>query len=262
SPDFEYIWTIHDKGGNPTTISSGSASSLSTVVQDFGCYHVDLEVRDKGGGRAIQSTFEIAVTPQIVQCRAGHPYFSILFPKPDPSGVHALAGLKPEPGQGTFENERVVEFSVLVAPRYICEGKIGSSVFIGYGSDPDIEFTLAVLGKQNGVYQYIPIPGATPEILDLCPDVLEGHKYIHIRFPDLGSIPEIPGISGKRFRSVHLVSRTRKFYFGPGNDERAPVSPTDSWRHFGAFRMGNHPPVLDRSYWTGYWDEEDGTYYF
>src|SRR5690606_33485759 len=147
-------------------------------------------------------------------------------------------------------------------PRYICEGKFGSSVFIGDGSDPDIEFTLAVLGKQNGVYQYIPIPGATPEILDLCPDVLEGHKYIHIRFPDLGSIPEIPGTSGKRFRSVHLVSRTRKFYFGPGNDERAPVSPTDSWRHFGAFRMGNHPPVLDRSYWTGYWDEEDGTYYF
>ncbi|HZN57059.1 MAG TPA: IPT/TIG domain-containing protein, partial [Planctomycetota bacterium] len=102
SPDFEYVWTIYDKGGVPTTVSSGSASSISTEVQDWGCYYIDLTVKDKGCPRSIRRSFQIAVAPEQIACTAGEDQFSFLFPTPEPSGIKAIAGLNPAPGSGTF----------------------------------------------------------------------------------------------------------------------------------------------------------------
>jgi hypothetical protein len=99
-------------------------------------------------------------------------------------------------------------------------------------------------------------------VTDLCPNVQDGVKYLHVLVDDLGKIPEIPDVEGPRFRSIYFVAKTVFFYQGPGNDQRFPVA-NDPWRPVGPpLRIANHPPMLDDAYWTGYFDEASATYHF
>ena len=104
NPDFEYVWTIYDRGGNPQKVSSGSASNVTTKFQDWGCYYIDITVKDKACPRSRTQSFQIAVAPAQLDCTPGNDYFSFLFPTPEPSGICGIVGLDPAPGQGTMAN--------------------------------------------------------------------------------------------------------------------------------------------------------------
>lgn len=260
NPDFEYVWTIYDRGGNPSIVSSGSASNITTTFQDWGCYYIDVTVKDRACPRSRTQSFQIAVTPDPVKCSQFNPYFSFLHVTPEPSGICGIVGLSdPSPGKGKMENARPLEFRVLVAPKYYCQGLDGPAVFIGDGSDPDVEFTLATYNSQRVL---TPIPGVDVTVTDLCPDVAVGLKYLHVRVEDLGALPNIQGADDGVFASVNFVGRSR-WYYNPQTDARIDVNPNDGWRRIApALRLTNHPPVLEESYWSGVYDEKADTYYF
>ena len=262
NPDFEYVWTVYDRGGNPLETSSGSASNITTKFQDWGCYYIDITVKDKACPRSRTQSFQVAVAPDEVDCTPGNDYFSFLFPTPEPSGICGIVGLDPPPGGGQMANQRPIEFRVLVAPKYFCSGLSGPAVFIG-----DVEFTLAVANfvfvpGQGLRIVYDPVPGVELEVTDLCPDVTDGLKYLHVKILDLGALPNIPGAEDGTFRSVYFAGRTN-FFYQPDGTRFEVVDPSDKWHRIGpAMRLTNRPPALEQSFWTGIYDEKADTYYF
>jgi len=261
NPDFEYVWTIYDRGGNPQKVSSGSASNITTKFQDWGCYYIDVTAKDRACPRSRTQSFQIAVTPPEVACTPGNNYFSFLYPSPEPGGICGIVGLDPAPGEGRMANPRPIEFRVLVAPKYSCEGLSGPAAFID-----DVEFTLAVpqiliLPGQNPRVVLLQVPGVELEVTDLCSDVIEGPKYLHVKIVDLGAIPDIAGADDGVFRTVFFAGKSNFYY--ASNGTRIDVNPDDVWHSIGPpMRLTNHPPALERSFWTGSYDEKADTYYF
>ncbi len=268
NPEFEYVWTIYDKGGNPTTVCSGSAHQITTQVQELGCYYVDVEVRSKFCPRSTTRSYQIAIQPQDVECDLV--YYSFLCPTPDPKGIRSVVGLIPPPGNGEFDTERPVEFRLLVAPRGFCQGQVVPAVYIDPNdpSQSDVLFDL-VVASLVGDQPFVPFTDVDMIVEDLCPEVQNGLKYLHVRIEDLHKIPSVPGANGTNWKNVWFAGKTRRFDDGwpanhhLGDDSNGPTLVDDIWHPIGsAMRMLNHPPNLDHTFWNGFYDAQDATYRF
>ena len=130
NPDFEYVWTIYDRGGNPQKVSSGSASNVTTKFQDWGCYYIDVTVKDRGVPAIAHAVLPDRGHAAGGRVHAGERLLLVPLPEPRTERHLGIVGLDPAPGQGTMANERPIEFRVLVAPKYSCEGMSGPAVFL------------------------------------------------------------------------------------------------------------------------------------
>ncbi|MFN0059195.1 MAG: IPT/TIG domain-containing protein [Planctomycetota bacterium] len=247
-----------------------------TDLPDWGCFGIDLTVRDKACGIERTTFDEVPLIPPSTTCTPGSLYFSFLFPTPDPVGIHAIANLRdPSPGNGEFGTKRPLAVRVLVTPLCYCAGVMpcaGAFVFEDTPftppgappdlSDPgdDVQFRLVVRELTTGiVYHDL---NAEVRVMDLCPDVADGPKYFLVYVDDLGEIPWSPYLNDRSPRTVRLQGRTNcvRSLNGPGT-VCTPVA--DTWHNIGGpIKMMNHPDALDSAFWSGYYDEGDDTYRF
>ncbi|MEM7263651.1 MAG: hypothetical protein AAF488_16810, partial [Planctomycetota bacterium] len=100
----EYCWSI--QAFHPPLCKIDAPTSVHNLP-DWGCYGIDLIVRDKACGTQRRFFDEVPLIPDATQCTPGNDYFSFLYPTPDPQGLYAIAGLRnPSPGNGFFQSER------------------------------------------------------------------------------------------------------------------------------------------------------------
>ncbi|MGQ9590830.1 MAG: hypothetical protein ACUVYA_11105 [Planctomycetota bacterium] len=281
SPDFEYGWAIFQKDEIPVLRSSGNSPTLTyQPFPDWGCYKVELTVRDKKCGLESKFSTEIVLMPDPITCDASKRTPSVaatqnpplmkssyLFPTPDLASFFGVVGLKPAPGQGKFEGERPIEFRVLVVPCYCGTGPndmaLCPSPLFGDPNDPsddDIEFRLAL--KSGNAYT--PLANAKIVIADCCEDVSLGPKYILVRVEDVGEIPYQPGLGQEQFFPVYFQARNRFVYNYPQNPgQKVAGDPAGSWRNVGSpIRLANRPDSLATSFWSGHFEPADASYHF
>jgi hypothetical protein len=261
-PDLNYSWTIHDRGGQPQVKSSGSSTSLSTCVSDWGCYLVELAVRSKScPDLEKKAQFEVAVIPTGVACDPASPRFTA--PMPDPSGIYAVVGLTTPAAtaRGRFEPRGNLEFRVLGVPP--CPpnecGDVDDCPSLSLDERApehlQVEFRLAarVLATLPPSGLADPIdpdgPGPRQPVEDLCINRSFGPKYFKVTFQDPGTLLDFfSGGAPPRFKAVWLQAR---------------VKSSSAWQNVGAaMHFTNHPPVLEASLWSGHYDEKEGAYKF
>lgn len=281
SPDFEYHWSIFQKDEIPVLRSSGNSPTLFyQTFPDWGCYKVELTVRDKRCGLESKVSQEIVLYPDPISCdvskrtpsaasSASPPLMksSYLFPTPDLANIYGVVGLVPPPGQGSFEGERPVDFRVLVIPCYC--GDTENSILtcpspsLGNPDDPsddDVEFRLAVKTGNT----YTALTGARIVVTDECDDVSLGPKYLHVRVEDIGEIPHQPSLGQSSFLPVYFQARNRFVYNAPQNPgQKVAGDPAGSWRNVGKpIRLANRPQSLATSFWSGHFEPGDASYHF
>ncbi|MBI4601567.1 MAG: IPT/TIG domain-containing protein, partial [Planctomycetes bacterium] len=257
NPDFEYEWKIYDDSIPRTVLSS--SNSVFVIGLSPGCYVVDITVRAVSCDLSVTYTREVPILPETVTCETDRLEF--LHPQPDLEGIHAIAGLDPPPGDGTFEGEREIRFTVLAVPPCACDSidpedcPAASLGEPGEGLGPDFELRLALKSESGEGYHHL----ALAHLRDDCKDVVNGPKYFSAWIADLGAIN--PTLLPQRdFAEVQFQARTRALRT-PVTGEREPV--TDTWTNVGSpFFMTARPEVLEESYWTGSFDPADASYHF
>jgi hypothetical protein len=269
SPDFEYTWAIYQDEEVPVSRSSGSSSTLPYVqLPDWGCYKIELTVRDKKCGLESKFAQEVAIFPESIACNeqslksstcTSPPQLmksAYFFPTPDTKNIYGVIGLKPPPGIGRFEGKRPVEVRVLVVPCH-CGSSISAinncpAVSLNEpddANDDDVEFRLAFRPSIFSSYQ--PLTGAKIRVTDPCAEVTRGPKYLLVTIDDLGEIPHQPAMGQFKFRSVRLQARNRS------------VDPAGCWRNVGSpMRLSNRPDSLAHSFWSGHYEPGDASYHF
>lgn len=272
---FEYCWTI--EATEPAHAVTGGPLHTD-FVPEYNCYEVCLTIRDLACGTSRTYFAEIVVSPPDRNvCPPGTMYNAFLRPTPDPSTIHAIANLANlDPALGTFSSVRPLELQLFVAPLCWCQyaplDECPSILILDDpGADPvdlsgpedDVQFRLAVRllsSLDPPVFTYFDL-GAEIRVLDLCPNVVEGPKYLQLRIDDLGEIPWSSLLDDYDFTQVFLQGRTNYTYeLNGGMTDRIPVS--DDWSNISHLRMTNHPEVLESTYWNGYFDEADASYHF
>jgi len=260
SPHFEFSWRIYDTV-NPTTKLSGSKATLLTCMRDWGCYNVELTVRDLQCGFRKTRTFEVPIRPEpdSTTCPAGVP-FTFRNPTPDVGGIYAVVGLKSPHapfGQGFFDGVRPVSIRVLVVPQCYCNCDTSACENINCPAATlgNIEFRLARKVNQFDDPQDYELVFAVPpsDIKDLCENITEGAKYFSVDIHDLGSIAPNPTWLQNQFYKVYLQGR-----------RKTPASP---WRNVGeedarSLKLATRPASLNDSYWSGHFVEADQSYHF
>ena len=253
SPHFEYIWTVHDRTP-PRTVTTGDRSWLNYCFKDWGCYRIDVRVRDLQCGFEKTRSIEVPIVPgpSEVQCAAP---VTFLYPTPEPSGIYGLVGLvapNAPLGQGAFQGTRKLEMRILTVPQCYCGD-----------SDPtdcpkatldEIEFRLAFKTSNGGRQK---VDGVTVQVKDLCPNVDYGATYYLFTVDDLGKIPRQPLWEENKFYDVYVQGRKK-----PANND-----PNVGWRDVGEgaakpIRLGNRPRSLDSTFWSGHFIEGDQSYHF
>ena len=253
SPHFEYIWTVHDRTP-PRTVTTGDRSFLNYCFKDWGCYQIDVRVRDLQCGFEKTRSIEVPIVPGPGETQCAAPV-TFLYPTPEPTGIYALVGLNAPNaplGQGSFQGTRKLEMRVLTVPQCYCGD-----------SDPtdcpkatlgEIEFRLAFKTSNGGRQK---VDGVNIQVKDLCPNVDYGATYYLVTVDDLGKIPLQPGWSEKTFNDVYVQGRKK-----PANND-----PNVGWRDVGEgaakpIRLGNRPRSLDSTFWSGHFIEGDQSYHF
>lgn len=272
--DLEYCWAIHTMEPPECKIDD---SVCTTVLPDWGCYKIDLTVIDKACGTSRTFFHEVALVPADDSiCVPGNQDYSFVFPTPDPAGTFAIGNLSnPSPGNGHFADERPFACRVLVVPRCYCDGASPAQcttplVFEDTPTTPpgapsdlsdpgdDVQFRL-VVRRPTGDYDL----DAEIRVTDLCPDVVGGPKYFYVYVDDLGEIPFHPQLHDTDFRKVHLQGRTNCIRQVIGTSTVCvPPASAQWWDIGGPLEMTNHPAALDDAYWSGHYEEGDGTYRF
>ncbi len=263
SPHFEYIWTVHDRVP-PRTVSTSSRATLKYCFNDWGCYKVDLRVRDLQCGFEKTRTFEVPVRPSWNETACAPAPFTFLYPTPDPSWIYAVIGLKAPNaplGQGSFNGRRPLAMRVLVVPQCYCADPDESDcpgALLGPDDESDlddaIQFRLAFKTPGNGRQR---VEGVKIRVKDLCPNVPTGAKYFFLEVDDLGTIPPQPAWAQREFKDIFVQGRTR-----PANND-----PNVGWRDVGEagahpMHFANRPSSLDQTFWSGHFVEEDQSYHF
>ncbi|MEM7164178.1 MAG: IPT/TIG domain-containing protein [Planctomycetota bacterium] len=251
SPHLEYCWTIRLKEP-PVCKMDGQKTTF--LVPDYNCYAVDVTVTDKACGTSRTFSDTIVVVPgnQAI-CPPGTEFHAFMNPSPDPASIFAIANLAHlNPANGVFTGKRPLNMQVLVAPKCWCDNQaprpaVQLSAPDTTGSEDDVEFRLAIVDVDLG---------ATIEVTDLCPDVIDGPKYLNVRIEDLGEVPWSQHLDTHQFRPVEIQARTNH-YAVPG----AGPLPSE-WQTVATFKMTNHPCALDEPFWEGYYDEENASYHF
>lgn len=276
SPDFEYSWTIFQKDEVPVLKCSGNSPTLYYHgLPDWGCYKVELTVRDKKCGLESKFSQELAVYPASIACNAQTLNSSTcktpqvemksayMFPTPDPKNIYGVVGLKaPAPGSGKFEGERPVEMRVLVVPCHCGDapGDIEScpSPSLRSPNDPgddDVQFRLAI--KEGSTYTAL--QNANIVVTDPCDQVVFGPKYLNVRIADIGAIPHQPALGQFTFKPVYFQARNRT----TGGTIPGPGDPAGCWRNIGSpLRLSNRPDALTVSIWSGHFEPGDASYHF
>ncbi|MBI4585374.1 MAG: IPT/TIG domain-containing protein [Planctomycetes bacterium] len=265
NPHFEYKWTVHDRP-NPTAKITGKSPILNYCVTDWGCYKVDIEVRDLQCGFVKTRTYEVPIRPNwddvVPPCPNNVP-FTFLYPTPDPGGMYGVVGLKTPNaplGPGFFDGTRPVSFRVLVVPECYCDDADDSDCPAAcLDTDPScqaankIEFRLA--WKNGNTYQKV--EGVQIEVKDLCPNVPTGAKYFAVDIKDLGAIAPQQGWLQKKPYDVFFQGR------------RKQADPDSGWRNVGetadplkALKLFTRPSVFDEGFWNGHFIEGDQSYHF
>jgi hypothetical protein len=262
SPHFEYIWTVHDRGTG-RTISTANRPRLNYCFVDWGCYKIDLKIRDLQCGFEKTRSFEVPIVPGPSETICPAP-FTFLYPTPDPMGLYAVVGLKAPnapTGQGTFNGTRKIESRVLVVPQCYCADSDPTDcpgALLGPNpdsdTDDDVQFRMACAPSPG---QRVKVEGAKIRVKDLCPNVTFGAKYFLVEVDDLGALPPIAGLPPLNFCDVFLQGRKRP----PGND------PNVGWRDVGEsaarpMHLGNRPESLNGTFWSGHFIEGDESYHF
>ncbi|MEM7264195.1 MAG: hypothetical protein AAF488_19575, partial [Planctomycetota bacterium] len=260
SPFHEYCWVIHAFEPPMCVVNRGSAGAITQLtLPDWGCYKVELTVTDVACGTSRTFIDEIAVTPNTTDDCQGFLY-SFLYPTPDPGSIEVVVGLEsPTPGFGEFDGDRPLDMRILVAPSCFCTG-LDPCVSPILDADPlsggedSFELRLAVFDGSD--YHDL---GATIEVYDLCPDVVEGAKYFQVRIENMTEIAASPHLVGHEFRDVYLQGRTLCYQTETG----CFVPVIFPWINAGPpMRMSNPPDALYDSHWCGFYDEEAGAYRF
>ncbi len=248
NPDFEFAWIFHDQ--EPPRCEISSSSSHTTLLPDWGCYKIELIVRDKRCAVERESQHELAIVPATRNlCTPGNQHFSFVFPTPDPSGIVAITDLNPSPGSGDFHGQRPVEFRVLVVPRCYCDGDPPDEC--PAAQLDDVAFSLAVTRIVGGDYHYSDLNAEDLiKVENLCPNVVEGPVYFKVSIDDLGKIDRHPQLDDFIFRGVAFLGKT--------------VGVDDSWHRIGEgyLKMTNSPESLATSLWSGNFEPGDASYHF
>ncbi|MCB1245729.1 MAG: hypothetical protein KDB69_00515, partial [Acidimicrobiia bacterium] len=276
----EYCWTIHVTDPPQCKIDG---SVCTTTLPDWGCYKIELTVRDKACGTARTSFHEVALIPPGVDvCTPGNPDFSFLYPTPDPTGIYAIGSLSnPSPGMGSFEDRRPLEVRVLVTPKCYCEGAdpedcAAALVFSDTPTTPpgapsdlsdpgdDVQFRLVVRRLSASPPFFVDHDlNAEVRVTDLCPNVDGGPKYYLVTVDDLGEIPWSAHLDETVFSTVFLQGRTNCVREVQGSTTVCVPPVSTQWRNIGGpLKMVNHPTALDDAFWSGHYDEMDATYRF
>ncbi|MEM7231000.1 MAG: IPT/TIG domain-containing protein, partial [Planctomycetota bacterium] len=275
-PFFEFTWIVHSQVPPQVAVVQGSREA-SIPVPDYGCYEIDLIIRDLRGGSEKKRQFEVPIYPAGLSYP--HPHLSFLYPTPDPGGVFALTGLEPPPGNGEFQGTRPVDFRVLVAPD-CCEDVLCRGFDLLACPSPQIQlngnqvcrvidpqnplpgddfaFRLAVIkeGPTGAAYEDL---GARIQVCDLCPNLDEGPKYFQISIEDLGEVARHPLLEGPNFRAVFLQAKT--LYARHPDGSRHAVQ--SHWVNVGtSLGLANCPAALQQCFWSGHFEEGDASYHF
>jgi len=283
SPDFKYEWAIYKKDETPVYRTSGNSPILYyEILPDWGCYKVELTVRDKKCGLESKYSKEVAIFPPSISCTGNHVKpstpantqitmkSSYFFPTPDPKNIFGVVGLKnPTPGTGKFEGERPVEFRVLVVPCHC--GTTNNQIkncpapLLNDPDDPnddDIQFRLAI---KNANGTYTGLSGAKIKVTDPCAEVVQGPKYLFVRIDDIAEIGYEPALGQFQFKSVYFQARNRFITILNPNQTTTtlPGDPSGYWKNIGSpLRLSNRPDSLATSYWNGHFEPGDTSYHF
>ncbi|MCA8961747.1 MAG: hypothetical protein KDC38_14585, partial [Planctomycetes bacterium] len=276
----DYCWAIHVSDPPQCKIDD---SVCTTTLPDWGCYKIELTVRDKACGTSRTFSFEVALLPENADvCTPGNQDFSFIFPTPDPTGTYAIGNLsQPTPGQGSFVDERPFEVRVLVAPRCYCDGAdpllcppafvFDDTATTPPGAPSDLSDPGDDVQFRRAVKKYVAIPpfvlyydlDAEVRVTDLCPDVGGGPKYFLVHVDDLGEVPFSTHLSDTRFDTVYLQGRTNCVREVQGSMTVCLPPASNAWHNIGGpLKMANHPRALDDSFWSGHYDEAEATYRF
>ncbi|MEM7262043.1 MAG: hypothetical protein AAF488_08625, partial [Planctomycetota bacterium] len=272
---FQYCWAIHVTHP-PTCTFQGP--TWDGNLADYGCYKIELTVRDQACAISRTTFHEVAIVPNGDVCT--NPDYSFLFPTPDPSDYHGIVGLSnPSPGNGQFNGKRTFETRVLVIPECDCAGvspcstpqTVPQGLSGTSGPEDDVQFRLVVRrnapppppGEFGPQYEYFELP-APIMVEDLCPDVQGGAKYFRVYIEDLGEIACHPELHDHEFRTVFLQARTNcvRTVLPGGQTVCNPPSSSTWYNTGGAMMLVNHPVALNDSFWDGHYDEGDATYRF
>ncbi len=283
SPDFKYEWAIYKKDEVPVYRTSGNSPTLHyEILPDWGCYKVELTVRDRKCGLESKYSKEVAIFPPEISCENSHvtpstcpnaahkmksAYF---FPTPDPKNIYGVVGLKnPTPGVGKFEGERPVEFRVLIVPCHCGTNynqiKNCPAPLLNDPDDPnddDIQFRLAI---KNANGTYTGLTGAKIKVTDPCAEVVQGPKYLFVRIDDIAEIQYEPALGQFLFKNVYFQARNRFITILNPNQTTTtlPGDPAGCWRNVGSpLRLSNRPDSLATSYWNGHFEPGDTSYHF
>ncbi len=258
SPHFEFSWKIYDTV-KPTSKVVGGSGSIITCVRDWGCYPVELTIRDLQCGFKKTRTFEVPIRPAPDPSHCPAPAFTFRHPTPDVSGIYAVVGLRPPnapSGQGFFDGIRPVSTRVLVVPDcYDCPPPNDCpAATLG-----NLQFRLArqvnVSDPPEAYEQVFLVPAN--DIKDLCENIFEGAKYFSVNIRDLGAIAPNPVWMQNKFYRVYLQGRARN----------SSGSPWKLWRNAGeedarSLKLATRPGSLNDSYWSGHFVEADQSYHF
>ena len=286
-PDFEYTWSIYELDEKPKTKINTGPTLYYYNLPDWGCYFVELKVRDKRCG--LESTFstQVAVFPEGALCEdsklkpstASLSQYKMksayLFTTPDPGNVFGVVGLKDADvaWRGEFNGKRPVQFNVLVVPCYCGSSNFAScpAPLLGPDYDPsapvpnpdptndDIEFRLAI---KTSAFTYTALPNPKIQVTDPCCAVSVGPKYLTVRIDDLGEIPYTPSLGQMQFRPVFFQARNRYYYDPLDGYKQKPANETH-WKNIGSpLRLSNRPDVLKTSYWNGHFETGTASYHF
>ncbi|MCA8959244.1 MAG: IPT/TIG domain-containing protein [Planctomycetes bacterium] len=239
---FDYCWGVGSM--EPKECKVDGPVTVYTFP-DWGCYELELTVRDKACGISRTKFQEVALVPtDIALCVAGSPIYSFRFPTPDPGSMVGIVNLQ-NLGNGDFDGVRPISVRVLVVPQCYCDGLPCAAP-----QPNDVEFDLGVLEFTGGSPAAVLHPlGADITVTDLCPNVADGPKYYQLDIADIGSIPSSPYLDDYDFRVVRLMGRAT---FGG-----------DVFHAFGSpMAFANSPQALENAYWFGHFEPSDGSYHF
>ncbi|MBN1444031.1 MAG: IPT/TIG domain-containing protein [Planctomycetes bacterium] len=258
-PGVRYQWKFREY--TPAISKETSSNRLDHFVP-YGTYRIDLTVSDKACGFSKKRSFEVVVVPSGLDCPT-RPY-DFVFPTPDPAGIYAvlgLAGSARPAGPGRFEGQRPLEIRVLVVPGCGADSCVqppccpmNCDAPFTDECDPaasDILLRLAWNTPQEddqGIQPANRHELYIPRVIDLSPNTSSGPKYYEVVVDDLATIPRIP--STFDWVHVYLQAKARS-----GSDQWADV-------HEQPMNFINSPRVLDTSFWSGNFNEEDASYHF
>lgn len=252
NPAFEYCWTIHTTEPAQCKIDGPEPTIF---LPDWGCYKIELTITDKACGTSRTVQKDMAIVPDDRNLCGPDP-FSFRFPSPNPGTVEGVIGLNPDPGIGQFQGIRPLEFRVLVVPDCYCSGGSCAAPEL---DNVEFRFSLVTPSSTPGPrFDIIPLTGAL-EVEDLCPDQVEGPKYFHVSFDDLGAIPAHPAVESSRPNTVYLEARS------------IVGAVTHPWRLVGSpMKVISAPEILSAGagvpgngvIWEGYFEPDSATYHF